>query len=674
MPRFQFSATAWSRLAAAVTPPRRIPLPALAGVADGAGAVRIVKDAASIAPARTAPARTAQARTAPARTAPARTAPAGTIAASIATRPPATRPPAGRSDAGRSDAGLATVGRAAEGTATATAGTATAGTAHLDDIKGAFGTLRAGSHDEQASWSRRLRCLLAIMGPGLIVMFGDNDAGGVSTYAQAGQDYGTRLLWVLVLLIPVLVVNQEMVARLGAVTGVGHARLILERFGRSWAWFSVGNLMLVNGLTIVTEFIGVALAGSYFGVPRWLSVIAAAALLVGFTISGSYRRWERWMYALIAVNAVVVPLVLSAHVKAGPVVRGLVLPGLPGGLNAGVLLLVIAIVGTTVAPWQLYFQQSIVVDKRITPRWISYERADTVIGSFAVVIGAAALIAVTAFGFAGTGLRGHFTDAGGVAAGLGHTVGQHAGALFAVLLLDASLIGAAAITLATSYALGDLVGARHSLHRSVREAPLFYSFYAFFLVAAGAVVLIPGAPLGLIVEGVQALAGVLLPAATVILILLCNDKEILGPWVNKPWLNGVAVVIVGVLVLLSLTLTMATLLPHLTGRQLATMLTGGALIGLGAGCGWLLSRLISAWRWPAEPGAGLGARASALASARAGDLPPADRLAWRMPPLALLHRPAWSPGRRLGMIGLRCYLVGAVALVIVKIVQLAVAH
>ena len=663
MPRFQFSVARLARLAAAARLPRRIPLPALAGAAMGAAAVSVVKDAAG--------------------------APASTIAASIATRPPATRPPARRADARLAAAsraaestaatGTAATGTAATGTATGTAATGTAATdtvttdtAHLDDIKGAFGTLRAGSHDEPASWSRRLRCMLAIMGPGLIVMFGDNDAGGVSTYAQAGQDYGTRLLWVLVLLIPVLVVNQEMVARLGAVTGVGHARLILERFGRSWAGFSVGNLMLVNGLTIVTEFIGVALAGSYFGVPRWLSVIAAAALLVGFTISGSYRRWERWMYALIAVNVVVIPLVLSAHVKAGPVISGLVLPGLPGGLNAGVLLLVIAIVGTTVAPWQLYFQQSIVVDKRITPRWISYERADTVIGSFAVVIGAAGLIAVTAFGFAGTALRGHFTDAGAVAAGLAHTVGQHAGGLFAVLLLDASLIGAAAVTLATSYALGDVVGARHSLHRSVSEAPLFYSFYAFFLAAAGAVVLIPGAPLGLIVEGVQALAGVLLPASTVILILLCNDKEILGPWVNKPWLNGVAGVIAGVLVLLSLTLTMATLFPHLSGRQLAAMLTGGALIGLGVGSGWLLSRLISAWRRPAGAGADPGAWASA--AAEAGALLPADRLSWRMPPLALLRRPAWSPARRLGLLVLRCYLVGAVALVIVKIVQLAVAH
>jgi Mn2+/Fe2+ NRAMP family transporter len=636
MPRFQFSGAPWARLAATVRLSRRIPLPALAGAAEGAGAGPIVKDAAA-------------------------SAPASTIAASVATRPPASGPPATRQPATRQPATRQPASQAPASQAPASQA-ATAGTAPLDEIKGAFGTVRAGSNGEPASWSRRLRCLLAIMGPGLIVMFGDNDAGGVSTYAQAGQDYGTRLLWVLVLLIPVLIVNQEMVARLGAVTGVGHARLILERFGRSLAAFSVGNLMLLNGLIIVTEFIGVALAGSYFGLPRWISVICAAALLVGFTVSGSYRRWERWMYALIAVNAVVIPLILTAHVTVVPAAQGLI-PGLPGGLNARVLLLVIAIVGTTVAPWQLYFQQSIVVDKRITPRWIAYERADTVIGSFAVVIGAAALIAVTAFGFAGTALGGHFTNAGGVAAGLAHTVGHHAGGMFALLLLDASLIGAAAVTLATSFALGDVVGARHSLQRSISDAPLFYSFYAFFLAAAGAVVLIPGVPLGLITEGVQALAGVLLPASTVILIMLCNDKEVLGPWVNKPWLNGVAVAIVGVLVLLSLTLTVATLFPHLTGAQLATMLMAGAVIGLGVGCGWLLSRLIPAWRRPAEPAMVEHAGSAA-----------AEKVNWRMPPLALLRRPAWSPRRRVAMIGLRCYLVGAVVLVIVKIVQLAAAH
>jgi NRAMP (natural resistance-associated macrophage protein)-like metal ion transporter len=504
------------------------------------------------------------------------------------------------------------------------------------------------------------------MGPGLIVMFGDNDAGGVSTYAQAGQNYGTRLLWVLLLLIPVLIVNQEMVVRLGAVTGVGHARLIRERFGKLWAAFSVGDLVFVNALIIVTEFIGIALAGSYFGLPRWASVAGAVLLLTCFTVTGSFRRWERWMYLLIAVNVVVIPLVLASPVKIGPVAHDMVVPGLPGGLHAPVILLVIAIVGTTVAPWQLYFQQSNVVDKRITPRWIGYERADTVIGSFAVVIGAAAMIAVTAFGFAGTALHGHFTDAGGVAAGLAHTVGQHAGALFALLLLDASLIGAAAVTLATSYALGDLTGAKHSLHRSLREAPGFYGLYALFLAVAGGVVLIPHAPLGLITEGVQALAGIILPAAAIILLMLCNDREILGPWVNRPWLNAIAGVIIGVLILLSFTLTLTTLLPGLTGDQVLAFLGGGVTIGLGGAAAWGVARLM-------RGAAGQLATATATPTAALA-VTKAERAAWRMPSLALLRRPAWSPARRITMVGLRCYVVCAMVLVIVKIVQLAAGH
>ncbi|HUY47697.1 MAG TPA: NRAMP family divalent metal transporter [Streptosporangiaceae bacterium] len=546
----------------------------------------------------------------------------------------------------------------------AATGTAVRDSAHLGDIRGAFGTVRADTLDRPATWGRRLRYLLAIMGPGLIVMVGDNDAGGMSTYAQAGQDYGTRLLWVLALLIPVLVVNQEMVVRLGAVTGVGHARLIHERFGRFWAAFSVGDLVLVNGLTIVTEFIGIALAGSYFGVPRWLSVAGAALVLVAFTVTGSFRRWERWMYALIAANVVMIPLVLVSHVQAVPVARGFLLPGLPGGLNAGVLLLIIAIVGTTVAPWQLFFQQSNVVDKRITPRWIGYERADTVIGSFVVVIGAAVLISVTAFGFAGSALHGHFTDAGATAAGLGRVLGQHAGGMFALLLLDASLLGAAAVTLATSYALGDIAGAKHSLHRSIKDAPLFYGAYAFFLAAAGTVVLIPGAPLGLITEGVQALAGVLLPSATVFLVLLCNDRAVLGPWVNKAWLNAIAGVIIGVLVLLSLVLTAATLFPGLSGGQLAALLGGGVGVGLLAAVGWAVARWLAGRRLPGDPEAELDT----------GVVLAAERMTWRMPPLAELPRPAWSPGRKLGMITLRLYLVIAVSLVIVKIIQLSLAH
>ena len=170
--------------------------------------------------------------------------------------------------------------------------------AHLGDIEGALGRIRVGDDDQRHGLRRRLVTFLAIVGPGLIVMVGDNDAGGVATYAQAGQNYGYTLLWVLLLLVPVLIVNQEMVVRLGAVTGVGHARLINERFGRFWGWFSVGDLFLLNFLTITTEFIGVSLALAYFGVSKYIAVPIAAAVLVVITASGSFRRWERAMLAV----------------------------------------------------------------------------------------------------------------------------------------------------------------------------------------------------------------------------------------------------------------------------------------------------------------------------------------------------------------------------------------
>jgi NRAMP (natural resistance-associated macrophage protein)-like metal ion transporter len=441
--------------------------------------------------------------------------------------------------------------------------------AHTGDIQGAFGTIREHDVSARRSWPRRILTLLAIMGPGLIVMIGDNDAGGVATYAQAGQNFGLTLVWTLPLLIPVLVVNQEMVVRLGAVTGVGHARLINERFGRFWGWFSVGDLFILNFLTIATEFIGISLALSYFGVSKYVSVPIAAVLLVVMTASGSFRRWERFMFVFVAGSLLVIPLIVISHPSTGAFFHGLAVPGAQGGFSSTAVLLVIAIVGTTVAPWQLFFQQSNIVDKRITPRWINYERMDTVIGSFVTVAAACALVAATAAALAHTPLGGHFTNAEGVARGFEHYVSQSVGDIFAVILLNASIIGAAAVTLSTSYAFGDVFGARHSLHRGWREAKLFYGTFAAMVALAAGIVIIPGAPLGLITTGVQALAGVLLPSATVFLLLLCNDPEVLGPWVNRLWLNVVASFIVSVLLILSLVLMATTLIPHLDVRVVA---------------------------------------------------------------------------------------------------------
>src|SRR5215468_12444742 len=201
--------------------------------------------------------------------------------------------------------------------------------AHIGDIRGALGTIRHCDIAPRRGWWPRLRTLLAILGPGLIVMVGDNDAGAFSTYTQAGQDYGTTLLWTLLLLVPVLYVNQEMVLRLGAVTGAGHARLILERFGKFWGAFSVIDLFLLNALTIVTEFIGINLALSYLGVSKELGVVAAALLIMIAAGTGSFRRFERFSLMLVAGSLMLVPVFLMVHPPVGAMVADFFVPKLP---------------------------------------------------------------------------------------------------------------------------------------------------------------------------------------------------------------------------------------------------------------------------------------------------------------------------------------------------------
>ncbi len=526
--------------------------------------------------------------------------------------------------------------------------------AHLGDIEGAFGRIKLSEVDHPRTWKTRLLTLLAIVGPGIIVMVGDNDAGGVATYAQAGQNYGYSLLWVLLLLVPVLIVNQEMVVRLGAVTGVGHARLINERFGRGWGWFSVGDLFLLNFLTIVTEFIGITLAGEYIGVSRYIVVPISAAALVAIMATGSFRRWERAMFLFIAVTLLQIPMLLMSHPQWAHAAKSFVVPSISGGVSSDAVLLIIAIVGTTVAPWQLFFQQSNVVDKRITPRFMAYERADTVLGAFVVIVGAAALLMTGDWAARSTNTIGGFTDAGAIA----HLLGQHSatlGSFFAIVLMDASIIGAAAVTLATSYAFGDVFGLKHSLHRGFADAKQFYLSYTAMVVLAAAIVLIPGAPLGLITTAVQALAGLLLPSASVFLLLLCNDREVLGPWVNRPWLNWLAGLIVGTLLLLSGILMATTMFRDLNVVAVAGYLALALVI--------LAAAAVPVLRWmarrqPARPAAQLPARG-------------VDRNTWRMPPLTLLEPVTWSPGTRLGMIALRGYLVVGALLLVVKAIQLS---
>lgn len=531
--------------------------------------------------------------------------------------------------------------------------TAALDSAHVGDIKGAFGTIKVDQEASGGGWKAKLKTLLAVVGPGLIVMVGDNDAGAFGTYTQAGQNYGTALLWTLLLLVPVLYVNQEMVLRLGIVTGVGHARLILERFGKFWGAFSVIDLFILNALTIVTEFIGISLGLDYLGIPKVIGVPLAAAIIIGAASTGSFKRFERVCMTLVAGSLLLIPIIVMVHPDFGQMAHDFVVPGVPAGSDLStVTLLIIAIVGTTIAPWQLFFQQSYLIDKRITPRFINYEKADLWIGIAIVVVGAAAIMGFTAATFAGQPEFGNFTDAGGVAVGLEKYVSKTAGVLFAIALIDASIIGAAAVGLSTSYALGDVLGLKHSLHRKFSDAKGFYAVFAGILLISAIIVLIPGAPLGLLTVGVQVLAGVLLPSATVFLLLLCNDRQVLGPWVNGKFLNIFTSFVISILVILSLVLTSSVLFPDMTGETIV------AIIFIGGGACLLGCIAYLAYR-AFRPGPAREAVSHAV------------RREWRMPPLALLKAPKLSTARRAGLTVLRAYLLIAMILVIVRVVQLA---
>ena len=518
--------------------------------------------------------------------------------------------------------------------------------AHIGDIEGALGTVHAFDTGPRRSTRRRLGTLLAVLGPGIVVMVADNDAGTISVFAQAGQNHGMRLLWVLVALCPALYVTQEMVARLGAVTGSGHARLTLERFGKLWCAFSLADLLVLNLATLVTEFIGVALALSYLGVGRYVSVPVAATLLIAVTCTGNFRRWERAMYLMIAADLALIPLALFSHSHPASVAAGLI-PTLGGGTARSTLLLLVALVGTTIAPAQLFFQQSNVVDKRITPRWLGYERADTAIGAVLFAACAGSVLILSATALSGSALHGHFTDAGAVGQGIGAHLGAAAGAVFAIALLNASLLGACVVSLSGSYAIAEVFGIKHSLHRSWRDARIFHASFAAIVALAAGVVLLPSLPLGAVTTLVQAFAGILLPSTLVLLLILCNDEHLLGPLTNGRWLNAAAVTAVAVVLALSTLLTISTVLPALDIGTALLATTGFLLAG-----GLALTASYLRNRRPSPP---------------SGHLSPWQRLTWSAPLLELVKPATPTRPRLLTLAILRGYIVLIAALLLLKL-------
>ena len=369
--------------------------------------------------------------------------------------------------------------------------------------------------------------------------------------------------------------------------------------------------------------------------------------------TGNFRRFERFAIVLVFGSLLLVPIILLVHPPIGQIAKDFVVPTMPEGAKLSeVMLLIIAIVGTTVAPWQLFFQQSYIIDKRITPRFIPYERWDLWLGIVLVILGAVAMMGFCAAIYAGRPEFGNYTDALGTMAGLEKYAGRLPAILFALALLDASIIGASAVSLASAYAIGDVLSIRHSLHRKPREAKGFYGIYFCLILVAAVLVLTPGTPLGLLTNAVQTLAGVLLPSATVFLLLLCNDRAVLGPWVNSRILNLFTGAVVAVLVMLSVILTASVLFPDMGEKVILGILAGGSLLTI----------------------------VTAIAVTALGRAPPDDRsvawdpglrLVWRMPPLDELPAARLTLLSRIWMFVLRGYLIVAGGLVLFRIFQLA---
>src|ERR1700730_16660316 len=411
-------------------------------------------------------------------------------------------------------------------------------------------------------WIAHVLTFLMVFGPGLIVMEADSDAGAVSTYVQAGGQYGLHLLWLLAVLLPICYFVQEMVARLGIATGKGHAAMIYERFGKWWGRFSLFDLLAVNFLTLITEFAAISLALSALGVRPYVSVPVSAFGLTLMVITGSYLRWERIVIVLCVMDLTWLGLAFLVHPDWAAVANNTVVPSLPsGGMRSNLIFLMIAIVGTTIAPWQLFFQQSCVAEKRLRFSDLKWARLDTLIGATFTVCVAGAMMLVGNYGFQHKVV---FQDPAQLALALGPIAGNFVrnGVLF--LMVNAAVLGTTAISLASAWAYGEVKGWEHSLHKKLWEAPGFYATYVVCVGAAAAIVLIPHVPLQLVIISVQVFAGLILPSAIIFLQLLLNDRELLGErWINRPWNNYINWTIILVLFALSLLLAAQVMLPNL---------------------------------------------------------------------------------------------------------------
>ncbi|MDQ2726522.1 MAG: divalent metal cation transporter [Actinomycetota bacterium] len=393
---------------------------------------------------------------------------------------------------------------------------------------------------------RRWRLCWLLLGPGILAMLGENDGPSMIAYATTGATYGLGFfLPFVVVTFAMAVVCQEMCMRVGAVTHRGYGELVLQRYGPSWGWFGAADLVLTNLVTLVAEFVSIRVGMAYFHLGAGVAA-ALGVVLVLFSSSGQrYWRWERIALGLAAFNGLF--LVAGLLVKPDPGTIGHALATfspVPRGSSTTFLLLLASTVGATVTPWMIFFQQSASADKGMTPADISHGRLDTVVGgALAATFGCGALVAGAALAtHNGSGMPG--LAGAGFPTALRSVSGGLVGTVFAVGLIEAGAVAVLLISASTAYAAGECVGVSHSFNASPRRALLFYGSNIALAVLAAVIILIPGAPLLQIALNANVLATVLAPVALVLMVMLANDRALMGDWANKRSTNVIGVGII----------------------------------------------------------------------------------------------------------------------------------
>lgn len=408
---------------------------------------------------------------------------------------------------------------------------------------------------------RNLLLFLAVAGPGIITANVDNDAGGITTYSVAGAQFGYKLLWVFIPMTLALIVVQEMSARMGAVSGKGLADLIRERFGVRLTIFLLIGLLIADAGNTVSEFAGVASSLEVFGISKYITVPISAVLVWVLVVKGTYRKVEK---VFLIASAFFVSYIFSG-LLANPdwhvVAQATFIPSF--STDSEYLAMFVGLIGTTIAPWMQFYIQSAIVEKGISAKEYHLSRWDVIIGCFMTDIVAIFIVIACAATLNKAGVT--INNAKDAAIALRPLAGQYASILFAFGLFNASIFSAAILPLATAYYVSEALGFEAGVDKTFKEAPQFYILYTIIIIMGALIILIPNAPLVPIMLWSQVVNGVLLPFVLVFMLLLINDKKIMGSYTNSKLFNGVAWGTTGIMVGLTLLLVVSSFLPNIFG-------------------------------------------------------------------------------------------------------------